>query len=146
MFEGTYNCFSEEIKKELIPFNIQVKPSLIWSPFFWNWQFMCDMYAFERNGAFIKLASKIIRNENNIKKIVSEKIDYILPSNYKELSNLVCVLKNMFGIEFYNKEYFDDTNYLFDSLVNGYHINMTDGEVDTYCQQLCDLVIKKIEE
>ena len=37
LFEGTYNCLCEELKKELIQFNIQDKPQMIWSNFFILW-------------------------------------------------------------------------------------------------------------
>ena len=33
-------------------------------------------------------------------------------------------LNKLFGVEFYNKDYYEEINYLFDSLVNGYHINI----------------------
>ena len=48
-------------------------------------------------------------------------------------------------IQFYNKDYYEEINYLFDSLVNGYHINMSTEEVETYCYQLCNYVLKRIE-
>ena len=51
----------------------------------------------------------------------------------------------LFGVEFYNKDYYEEVNYLFDSLVNGYHINMSTEEVETYCYQLCNYVLKRIE-
>ncbi len=34
-------------------------------------------------------------------------------------------LNKLFGVEFYNKDYYEEINYLFDSLVNGCHINMS---------------------
>ena len=65
--------------------------------------------------------------------------------NYKELSQMVRGLNKLFGVEFYNKDYYEEVNYLFDSLVNGYHINMSTEEVETYCYQLCNYVLKRIE-
>lgn len=144
MLEGTYNCLSEKLKKELIPFNIQVEPQMIWSPFFWKWQFLCDWNAFENSGSFIELASTIIGNEILMKKMIIERIDFIFPSDYKELSSMTRVLNRVFGIEFYNKDYYEDINYLFDSLINGYHINMTVEEIDTYCYLLCNYVLKNV--
>jgi hypothetical protein len=145
IFEGTYNCLFEELKKELIPFNIQHEPQMIWSPFFVRWQFMCDWNVFEESGSFIQLASEIVGNEKLMRKLMAEKIDYVFPSNYKELSKMVCGLNKLYGIDFYNKDYFEEVNYLFDSLINGYHINMTAEEVDTFCYQLCDYVLKNVE-
>ena len=77
--------------------------------------------------------------------IIDDKIDYVLPVNYKELSQMVRGLNKLFGVEFYNKDYYEEINYLFDSLVNGYHINMSTEEVETYCYQLCNYVLKRIE-
>lgn len=145
ILEGTYNCIEDELKKELVPYNIKIEPAEVWSPFFFRWQFMCDWNDFETCGDFINIASKIIGNERLMKKIIDDKIDYVLPVNYKELSQMVRGLNKLFGVEFYNKDYYEEVNYLFDSLVNGYHINMSTEEVETYCYQLCNYVLKRIE-
>ena len=145
ILEGTYNCIEDELKKELVPYNIKIEPAEVWSPFFFRWQFMCDWNVFETCGDFINIASKIIGNERLMKKIIDDKIDYVLPVNYKELSQMVRGLNKLFGVEFYNKDYYEEINYLFDSLVNGYHINMSTEEVETYCYQLCNYVLKRIE-
>ena len=145
MLEGTYNCLTDELKKELVPYNIQTEPSMIWSSFFIRWQFMCDWNVFENSGSFIDLASRIEGSTELVKKIIDEKIDFVMPVNYKELSQMVQALIKLFGVEFYNKDYFEDVNYLFDSLANGYHINMSIEEVDGYCYQLCDYTLKRIE-
>lgn len=136
ILEGTYNCIEDELKKELVPYNIKIAPAEVWSPFFFRWQFKCDWNVFETCGDFINIASKIIGNERLMKKIIDDKIDYVLPVNYKELSQMVRGLNKLFGVEFYNKDYYEEVNYLFDSLVNGYHINMSTEEVETYCYQL----------
>ena len=145
ILEGTYNCIEDELKKELVPYNIKIAPAEVWSPFFFRWQFKCDWNVFETCGDFINIASKIIGNERLMKKIIDDKIDYVLPVNYKELSQMVRGLNKLFGVEFYNKDYYEEVNYLFDSLVNGYHINMSTEEVETYCYQLCNYVLKRIE-
>lgn len=145
LFEGTYNCLCEELKKELIQFNIQDKPQMIWSNFFILWQFVCDFDVFKKSGSFIKLASEIAGNEKMMKKLLAKKIDYVFPLNYKELSKMAYGLNRLYGIEFYNKDYYEEINYLFDSIMNGYHINMTLEEVETYCYQLCNYVLKNIE-
>ncbi len=145
MLEGTYNCLTDGLKMELVSYNIQTEPSVIWSPFFFQWQFMCDWNAFENSGSFINLASRIVGSTELVKNIIDEKIDFVLPVNYIELSQMVRALINLFGVKFYNKDYFEDVNYLFDSLTNGYHINMSTEEVDGYCYQLCDYTLKRIE-
>lgn len=146
MLEGTYNCLPDDLKTELLSFNIKENPQMVWSPFFWRWQFMCDWNVFEESGSFIRLASEINGNGIWKKKMLDEKIDFVFPASYEGLSQMTCGLKKLFDIEFYNKDYFEDVNYLFDSLINGYHVNMTAEEVDTYCYQLCGYVLKKIEK
>lgn len=145
MLEGTYNCLIDELKMELRSYNVNIEPSIIWSPFFFRWQFMCDWNVFENSGSFINVASQIIGNEKLVKRIIDEKIDFVFPTNYAGLSKMVRGLNKLFEIEFYNKDYYEEINYLFDSLINGYHINMTIEEVETYCYQLCDYVLKRIE-
>ena len=134
-----------ELKKELVHYNIQTEPSMIWSSFFYRWQFICDKTVFENSGSFINIASRIIGNEDLVKRVIDDQIDYVFPVNYRELSQIVRDLNKLFGVKFYNKDYYEEVNYLFDSLVNGYHINMTAEEVDTYCYQLCDFALKRIE-
>lgn len=148
ILEGTYNCIEDELKKELVPYNIKIEPAEVWSPFFFRWQFMCDWNVFETCGDFINIASKIIGNERLMKKIIDDKIDYVLPVNYKELSQMVRGLNKLFGVEFYNKDYYEEINYLFDSLVNGYHINMStlaliDSTYDILEQQSDKATIEK---
>ena len=144
MLEGTYNCLPEKLKKELVPFNIQVEPPFIWSEFFFRWQFMCDWNFHKRSGSFIELASIIIGDEVLLGKVYREEFDFVFPSDYKELSSMVRGLNKIMDIEFYNKEYIEDANYLFDSLINEYHVNMTPDEIVQYCYQLCDHAIKTI--
>ena len=74
ILEGTYNCIEDELKKELVPYNIKIEPAEVWSPFFFRWQFMCDWNVFETCGDFINIASKIIGNERLMKKIIDDRI------------------------------------------------------------------------
>ena len=55
ILEGTYNCIEDELKKELVPYNIKIEPAEVWSPFFFRWQFMCDWNVFETCGDFINI-------------------------------------------------------------------------------------------
>lgn len=104
-----------------------------------HWNYFCSLA--ER----LDDTKHYIDHERLMKKIIDDKIDYVLPVNYKELSQMVRGLNKLFGVEFYNKDYYEEINYLFDSLVNGYHINMSTEEVETYCYQLCNYVLKRIE-
>ena len=36
ILEGTYNCIEDELKKELVPYNIKIAPAEVWSPFFFS--------------------------------------------------------------------------------------------------------------
>ena len=142
MLEGTYNCLPSPLKEIIIPYNLKSVPKTIWSPFFLKWQFMCDWNVFETNGSFIELSSRIISDVKILEKLMDENINIIFPRDYKELSVLVCSLERLFGFDFYNKDYYEDVNYLFDSLTNGYHVNMNSAEVETHTFRVCDLVLK----
>ena len=143
LFEGTYNCFPLPLQRALIPYNLREVPNTVWSSFFLRWQFMNDESVFNNSGSFIELCSRIIADKEYIKKLNYEKVNLIFPVNYKELSVLIRNLRLIFEFEFYNKAYFEDTNYLFDSLVNGYHVNMSDSDVELYSLQACDLILKQ---
>lgn len=146
IFEGTYNWLPDKLKKELEHYIIQEKPNPMMSRFFYRWQLLGDWNVFDDSGSYIKLAAVVNGNDVLKKKLVDEHIDLVFPINYKELSKLACNLSHLFEVEFYNKGYYEDVNYLFDSLINGYHINMTTDEVYKYCYQLCSYVVDKEDE
>lgn len=142
MLEGTYNCLPLALKEELITYNLKKVPNMVWSPFFFRWQFMCDWTAFEESGSFIELSSKIASDNKYLKKVMSKKVNLIFPRNYEEFLIFVCNIRALFEICFYNKDYYEEVNYLYDSLTNGYHLNMSTDEVELYCFQVCNLVLK----
>ena len=63
-----------------------------------------------------------------------------MPSNYKELSEFVINLSKLFSIDFYNPKYIDEANYIIDSLINEYHLNMTEEEIELYCFQISAII------
>ncbi|WP_370773289.1 hypothetical protein [Faecalibacillus intestinalis] len=140
ILESTYNHMSTEIKFELISYNITEKPSIIWSNFFFQWQFKYNLNIFNENGSFIEMISKIINNKKILKLVIQNNYHFLMPSNYKELSEFVINLSKLFSIDFYNPKYIDEANYIIDSLINEYHLNMTEEEIELYCFQISAII------
>ena len=64
LYEWTYNSMPDDLKNALIKYNISFLPDKkIWSSFFIDWQFNCDMNVFEKYGGFIKLCSSILNSK-----------------------------------------------------------------------------------
>lgn len=143
IFEGTYNCMPEKAKEELIEYNLTVKPTRIWSSFFFQWQFMLDMKAFENNGFFIKLCSEIMENDEKIEMMIEQKRNLVFPVTYAELCELAQTVSAIFEKKLINRNYYENFNYLMDSLLRGYHINMSKNEIERYGYQICGLMINK---
>ena len=143
IFEGTYNCMPTDVKAELIEYNIVEKPRMIWSRFFFQWQFLCDWNAFKNNGSFIEMISNIIGNEDKLKQLIKKRYNLVMPSNYCELSEFVQNVGELFSTDFYMPEYIEEANYIIDSLIKGYHINLTRSEVEKYCFQVSTIINNK---
>lgn len=143
ILEGTYNCMLSEVKAKLIEYNIVEKPSIIWSRFFIQWQFLCDCNAFKENGSYIEMISNIIVDETKLEKLIQKGYNLVMPSEYSELSEFIRNVGGLFSTDFYKPEYIEEANYIMDSLIKGYHINMTRAEVETYCFQICTVINNK---
>lgn len=140
MFEGTYNCLRDELKQELIAYNLHSRPDYVWSSFFFKWQFMCDWNVFENNGSFIKLCSNILGSENRIQKFMNQDKSILFPTLYEELCELIQLLHSTFEIDFFNPEYIEEYNYVTDALLNNYHLKMDSFVLEKYCYQVCQVV------
>ena len=140
LLEGTYNCLPKKVKRELIDFNITQKPSIIWSRFFFQWQFVCDWEAFTKNGSFIELMSNILGDTIIVNKLIAERKHLVFPSNYEELCEFVQNAAYLLSIDLYRPDYVEEANYIIDSLLHGYHVNMTFSEIETYCFQISSIM------
>ena len=146
IFEGTYNHFSKEFRRALDPYIKQDEPQMKFSEFFYRWQFLGDWNVFENSGSFIAVVSKILNDQKLKSRVITENLNIIFPVNYEELSAFAQKINSFFCVDFYNKVYYEDINYLLDSLLNGYHINMDEEEISNTCYQLCSIVLEGLEE
>lgn len=146
ILEGTYNSFPGDLKQELIAYNIIKEPDIVWSSFFFEWQFICDWDVFLKHGSFVELCSKVLANNNILGKLVEKKYDLIFPIDYSELCQFTQNVSALFDIELYNKDYTKEINYIIDSLLNGYHINLSDDEIELYCLRISLSVCSKLGE
>ena len=145
LFEGTYNNMPEPLKKALIQYNITSVQERVWSSFFFHWQFMCDMSAFEKHGAFIKLCSNIIGSKGRYKTFFSSGISLYEPTTYEELCEFTRNVFEVSKVDVFSYDYYKSIKYLIDSLIKGYHINFSEDEITKYCIQISDLIDERWE-
>lgn len=143
LFEGTYNCLPDNVKRKLIDYNIIQKPTLVWSSFFFQWQFMCDMDVFTKNGSFIELISNILNDKEIVNKMITERKHIVFPTNYEELCEFVQNATSLLSADLYHPDYVEEENYVIDSLLHGYHVNMTSSEIEKYCFEISSILNKK---
>ena len=146
ILEGTYNSLPYEVQDDLVEYNLHEKPNMIWSPFFLGWLFLCDRDVFSKHGYFYRVCELVLSNKQIFEKLLRKKIDIVYPANYHELCQLARNLTTLLETELYNKEYFEEVNYAFDSLINGYRLNLSPAEVETYCQYICSCLYNSLEE
>lgn len=140
LFEGVYNNMPESLKKALIQYNITSLPEKIWTSFFFHWQFMCDMSAFENHGSFIRLCSNIIGIKERYKSFLNAGISLYEPATYEELCEFTRNIFMISKIDVFSCDYYESKKYLIDSLIKRYHINFTAEDILTYFIQISKLV------
>lgn len=140
MLEGTYNSLQDELKKELIKYNLHTCPEKIWSHTFFMWQFMCDFSVFDRSGPLIKLCHNIFSTENRMRQLIDNNISIYEPISYNELCVLTKELISISKINIYEYDYYDSFKYMIDSLIKGYHINFSEKDITKVSLQICQLI------
>lgn len=146
VFEGTYNSFSDAIKAELSQYVINSRPSFLFTPFFIDWQFKMKSDCFTENGPLIKLSSDCLSKAKTIGKMLKYNCHLIEPTNFDELCEFTGKAYKVYGLDIYEEDYSDNFKYLIDSLINGYHINMTKFEIEKVFYQICHLCIAQLEK
>ena len=146
LLEGMYNCMPDELKEELVDYCITEKPNRIWSRFFFQWQFLADFNAFEDNGSFIKILTNIIEDPKLISILTDHHYDLIFPTTYYELCLFVRNITGIFGDELFKTKYNEEFHYVVHSLMNEYHINLTDEEIIKYTYQICNILMLRYED
>lgn len=146
LLEGTFNCLPEKLQKQLVKYNIDVKPELEWSAFFCS-NFILGMSgSFAYEDSFVSLCSNIVEEPETLKRMISKRICLVFPSKYEELCDFAINLKCVLETEILNPQYIENMNYLLDSLLNKYRVNMSREEIEILCYQLCNSVNGKRED
>ena len=140
VFEGTYNCMPEELKKVLVEYSIDNLMGELWSFFFFRWIFMCDSRVFDEYGPFVKLCSNILGSESRCRDFFASDVALYEPTTYAELCNYVSDILKLSCVDVNGYDYTETIKYLIDSLVKGYHINFTEDDIASYFYKISKLV------
>ena len=140
IFEGTYNCMPQKLKDVLIDYSINALTGKLWSFFFFEWQFMCEINVFKNHGPFIKLCSNILGLKSRCIDFFQSDIALYEPTTYEELCVYVRNILKVSCVEINSYDYTETIKYLIDSLVNGYHMNFTDDDIELYFYKISALV------
>ncbi len=146
LLEGTYNCLSEELKKELVRFNTTNHTGSPWSRLFVEWILLGSWDCFTQNGPFIEMCLHFIEEEGVINNMIEEEISIIEPHSYDELCEMVNNAIQLSGADFYTPDYFESYKYLIDALLHHYHINFSLSDITDYMYQICNIINMQWEE
>lgn len=139
LFEGTYNCMSKDIQKQLEDYIIDIKPYPMFTRFFIEWQFECDYNCFFNNGSLIKLSGSCLNDYELIDRLLKFDCHLICPETYDDLCDITCRLKKVFEFTIYDKDYDDSFKYIVDGLLNRYYIRFNDLEIIQIFYNLCTI-------
>ena len=142
LLEEVFLEIDNAVQRELLKYNVIEKPKEYMTRFFWDWQFEGKMNAFDSHGPFYKLCHSILKDSIKTKKLATEKNDIVPPIIYKELCQFARIIGRLFDTDFYNKDYSEEANYVLNSLLNGYRIEMSANDIDQYCLIICGLICK----
>lgn len=145
IFEGTYNSFSGSFQKKLLKYIVQDCPTPLFTPFFLDWQFYMNLDCFIENGPLIKLSNYTLDSKKFLNKLIDAKLNLIESNDFGSLCEFVRKACYVYDFDISEENYYDDFKYLVDSLVNGYHINMTEFEIEKCFYQIRNAIIKKLE-
>ena len=144
ILEGAYNNLSTDTKNSLLKHNLHKCPEKLWSHFFFHWQFMCDYSVFSED-PLMELCGFIMGDEIKQDEFLSKGFNLFDPISYKELCDFTKCLHSYFDIELINPVYYESFNYVVDSLLNHYRINMSRDDILKYRIQMCKIVLEKLE-
>ncbi len=146
VYEGTYNSFPDVLKHGLAQYMINSRPSFLFTPFFIDWQFKMKNDCFTENGPLIKLSSDCLERAKILGKMLKYNCHLIEPANFDELCEFTYKAHKVYGLDIHEEDYSDNFKYLIDSLINGYHINMTKFGIEKVFYQICHLCIAQLEK
>ena len=139
IFEGTYNCMNEDLKQNLVQYNIQTKPEFLLSRFFIEWQYLISDKCFTENGSMIKLCSNILANNKLLKESIVNNIIICEPSCLEELQLFIENILKVCSIDINVLDYSNDFKYLIDSIRNGYYIRLNIEDIKVVFYNICSV-------
>ena len=143
LFEEDYELLCDNIKRRLLEYNLVEKPKKFFSDFFVSWQFKNNPDVFGSYGPFYRLCSLILGSQKKLTHLIRGKLDIVYPTTYHELCRFVQRIGDLFSTDFYDKGYSEKENYIIDSLMKGYRIEMCLSDIEKYCWAIsniaCDL-------
>lgn len=139
-YEWVFNGLPYNVQALLEQYNITDLPAQEWSSFFLNWQMSSCSNALEESGNFIKLCNNILTNDNRYQAFINSGVSICEPTTYDELCSFTKKLFEISEFDYLSGDYTEEIKYLFDSLINRYHINFNDQEILSYCMLISKIV------
>ncbi len=138
-FEGEFNQLHNEIKDDLLNYNI-VSQKPYYTEFMFKWQFCCDLNVYNMNDA-IKMFSFINRKETCLDICIEKNLNIYFPSSYLELCEVVRNIIILFDMDYMNMDFVPDYKHLLYSLENRLLINFTEKDVYVYFVNFCRIIL-----
>lgn len=144
MFEGTYNCLSEQLKEQMIKYNLHKPITPCWSYFFFEWQFQLSQDCFKKNGPMIELCSECLAKKEILELLIKDDCHIFEPKDYNELKIITKKLFDIFKININEMDYDIKFKYLVDSVLNGYYIRFEERDIEKFFFNVCNFCVKRI--
>ncbi|MBR5090677.1 MAG: hypothetical protein IK093_14700, partial [Ruminiclostridium sp.] len=95
---------------------------------------------------FATLCNIIVDNPKAQHKFVINGKNLLLPTTYSELCEFAQILLKISNFKYLNEDYAKNFKYLIDALINNYHINMDNHDIESAAYKVINLSIKALEE
>ena len=95
---------------------------------------------------FATLCNIIVDNPKTQHKFVINGKSLLLPTTYSELCEFAQTLLKITNYEYLDQDYAKNFKYLIDALINNYHINMDNHDIESAAYKVINLSIKALEE
>lgn len=145
IFEKDFISFPNNLKSELVPYcNTNDKGHILSKPFI-------EMYLLGNWNAyndepFMKICDLILENEKQRTYLLSHKISIVFPQSYDELCLMTKYFSSFFDLDYYTPDYYEQYKYLIDALIHHYHVKMSSEEIILYATQICNIILRQMEE
>ncbi len=143
IFEGTFNCLSSKVKAIFTKHNICPSDDTKLSHFFYSWQLEGRFDCFDVHGEFIELCSMILERLEYSCLLPQHSI--YTPANYCELCEMVKNIVFISRLDYSAKDYEIKYKYLIDSLINKYHIRISQDDINDLWEQICHIAKENLQ-